>query len=29
MLGNAVDTVVAQWLGHRLVWVEACRAWLE
>jgi site-specific DNA-cytosine methylase len=23
MLGNAVATVVAQWLGHRLVWVDA------
>lgn len=22
MLGNAVDTVVAQWLGHRLLWVD-------
>jgi DNA (cytosine-5)-methyltransferase 1 len=23
MLGNAVDTVVAQWVGHRLAWVDA------
>jgi len=23
MLGNAVNTVVAQWLGHRLMWVNA------
>lgn len=22
MLGNAVNTVVAQWLGHRLVWMD-------